>query len=291
MKAIIFGVSGQDGFYLSALLQSEKIEVIGVSRNPRSGVVGDVADRTFVEEIIKRHKPDYLFHFAANSTTTHDALFENHGIIGTGTLNILDAVLKHSPQTRVFISGSALQFENKGIPIAENDRFEARDSYSVSRIQSVYAARYFRSLGIKVYVGYFFHHDSPLRPDRHLSKKIINFVKAIKAGKNGRMEIGDITVIKEFNFAGDFMEAVWKIVNQDTHYEFVVGSGKGYPIVEWIDISFKLIDADWTKYVDFYDFKPQFSSLVSNPSLLFSLGWNPSHDIHSLATLMFNANE
>src|SRR6202008_1963773 len=108
-----------------------------------------------VSKLIEEQKPDFIFHLAANSTTRHDALFENHATISTGSFNILEAVKNYSPQTKVFISGSGLQFVNADKPIKETDAFEARDPYSVSRIHSVYAARYYRRLGVKAYVGYF----------------------------------------------------------------------------------------------------------------------------------------
>src|SRR5688572_6867701 len=139
MKALIFGANGQDGFYLTQYLQQQHVEVIPVSRRG-TAIQADVADGAAVQQLVGAHQPDYIFHLAANSTTRHDALFENHASISTGALNILEAVYKHSKGTKVFISGSALQFVNNGLPISENDPFEARDPYSVSRIQSVYAA-------------------------------------------------------------------------------------------------------------------------------------------------------
>jgi GDPmannose 4,6-dehydratase len=135
--AIIFGVNGQDGFYLSMLLQKMEFTVIGISRTASNT---DLTNFDSVVELVKKTTPDYIFHLAANSTTRHDALFENHATISTGTFNILEAVKIYSPQTKVFISGSGLQFVNTEKPIKESDIFEARDPYSVSRIHSVYAA-------------------------------------------------------------------------------------------------------------------------------------------------------
>src|SRR6266404_9491300 len=157
MKTIIFGASGQDGNFLSALLKEKGYKVIAVSRRDNYSET-DITDFDSVADLIKLSKPDYIFHLAANSTTNHNVLFENYATITTGSLNILEAVYRNSPETKVFISGSGLQFRNENRPIKESDPFEARDAYSVSRIQSVYAARYFRSLGIKTYVGYFFNH-------------------------------------------------------------------------------------------------------------------------------------
>ena len=147
MKAIIFGVNGQDGFYLNKLLQQNNIKVIGVSRNSENWVKGDVSNIQEVENLIKQVKPDYVFHFAANSTTKHDALFENHQSIFTGSLNILEACYKHSRLTRIFLSGSAVQFLNNGSPINESTAFAPLSPYAVSRIASVYAGRYYRNLG------------------------------------------------------------------------------------------------------------------------------------------------
>ena len=144
MKAIIFGANGQDGYYLSLLLLNENIQVIGVSRSGKF-LKTDITNFEQVAALIKTEQPDYIFHLAANSTTHHDALFENHQTIATGTLNLLEAVYKFSPNTKVFISGSGLQFVNNGDPIKESDAFAANDAYSIARIQSVYAARYYRT--------------------------------------------------------------------------------------------------------------------------------------------------
>ncbi|MCK5345844.1 MAG: GDP-mannose 4,6-dehydratase, partial [Candidatus Heimdallarchaeota archaeon] len=159
MNAIIFGANGQDGYYLNELCKLKGIEPIAVSRSG-NWIRGDVSSYDQVEQLIKKHRPTYIFHVAANSTTHHNALFENHETISTGTLNILEAVKMHYPDAKVFITGSGVQFENRGMPISETDKFEANSPYSVARIQSVYAARYYRSLGLQVYVGYLFHHES-----------------------------------------------------------------------------------------------------------------------------------
>jgi len=289
MRSLIFGATGQDGHYLTELLRSKQIEVIGIARSGTE-ITGDVSHYSLVESQIKIRKPDYIFHFAANSTTKHEALFENHLAISTGTLNILESVYKYSRRTKVFISGSGLQFANSGRPISENDPFEARDAYSISRIQSVYAARYFRNLGLRVYVGYFFHHDSPQRTERHLNMRIAKAARRIKDGSKELIEIGNMNVIKEFSYAGDFMQAVWLLVNQEEFFESVIGSGKGYLIKEWITICFEKVGLDWNDYVrPNGSFKPEFMSLVSNPVTLFSIGWHPVVSIHELASKMIDS--
>jgi GDPmannose 4,6-dehydratase len=276
MKAVIFGVNGQDGYYLSQLLNSNNIEVIGISRDGNF-IKGNICDRDFVDSIVKEHKPDFVFHLAANSSTHHSTLFENHETISTGTIILLESVRLYSPSTKVFISGSALQFRNIGQPISEKTEFEASSPYAVARIQSVYAARYFREkYDIKAYVGYFFNHDSPLRTEKHLNKKIVNAVHSIVSGKESVLELGSIDVSKEFNFAGDIVEAVWILMNQEQVFEAVIGSGKAHTIREWVDKCFQLANRNWHNYVVIKNnYHPEYNILVSDPSLIKSIGWFP----------------
>lgn len=281
MKAIIFGANGQDGFYLKQLLESKNVETLGISRSG-DGLIGDVHDWRFVEEVIKNNQPDYVFHLAANSSTRHEALFDNHAAISTGTINILEAVYRHSRQSKVFLSGSAMQFENGGNPIDEETPFAPLSPYAVSRIHSVYAGRYYRSLSLKVYVGYFFNHDSPLRKPNHINQKI-----ALAAKRGEAIEVGDVTVKKEFNFAGDVMRAVWNLVNQVDIFEAVIGCGVAHSIEEWLNLCFSSVNKDWRDYVTIKEkFKPEYKILVSNPALINSLGWKPKVDINELAKIM-----
>ncbi|MFT3702318.1 MAG: GDP-mannose 4,6-dehydratase [Agriterribacter sp.] len=286
MTAIIFGANGQDGFYLSELLNRNNIDVISSSRKG-SNVDGNVGDFGFVKNLIEKNKPDYIFHLAANSTTRHDVLFENHNTISTGTINILESVKLYSPHSKVFISGSGLQFMNEGLPIKETALFDARDAYSVSRIHSVYAARYYRHLGIKTYVGYFFNHDSPRRSPRHVSKMIAAAVKNIDRGNSEIIEIGDLTVRKEWGFAGDIVEAAWTLIQQDNVTEAVLGTGEGYSIQDYIEVCFKLIKKEWQEFVTPKPgFVAEYNQLVSNPETIFSLGWKPKTSFNDLATMM-----
>ena len=285
-KAIIIGANGQDGYYLNELLRTKDIDVIGVSRSG-NWLHADIGNYEAVKDLVKTHSPDYIFHLAANSTTRHEVLFENHTTISTATFNILEAVRLFSPHTKVFLSGSGLQFKNTGNPIKETDEFEATSTYAVSRIQSVYAARYYRSLGLKVYVGYFFNHESPLRPERHMSKKIACAVKRIATGSIEKIEIGDISVEKEWAFAGDIVNGVYTLVQQDSIYEATIGSGEAYSIERWLEECFGLIGKEWENYViKLPGFVSEYKTLVSDPSTIFSLGWVPEVSFSSLAKMM-----
>lgn len=290
MKAIIFGAGGQDGHYLASLLEGRGIQVTGISRStgqPR----GDVADFPFVSDLISTCKPAYVFHLAANSSTRHDAIFENHETISTGTLNILESARLHCPEARIFIAGSAMQFRNSGEPINERTPFEASSPYAVARIQAVYAARYFLSkFGMRVYCGYLFNHDSPLRADKHVNQMIVSAVKRIANGSTERLELGDLTVEKEFGFAGDVVEAIWQLVNQDEAFEVVIGTGRAHSIEEWVDYCFRSVGKDWRQHVTVKQgFRPEYRRLISDNALLLSVGWKPKTGFEQLADMMLGA--
>jgi len=289
MTAVIFGAGGQDGYYLEQICRSRGIDVIGVSLWGPAQIKGDIADFAAVERIIAENKPDYIFHLAANSTTKHDALFDNHSAISTGTLNILEAVKRHWPASKVFITGSGVQFKNNQKPISETDEFEANSPYSVARIQSVYAARYYRSLGIRAYVGYLFHHESPFRDESHVSKMITNAVQRISSGSQEKITLGDLSVKKEWTFAGDTAEGMFTLVQQDEVFEAVIGSGVPYSIGNWLEVCFDMIGRKWNDYVILQDgFKSEYPILVSNPFKINQLGWRPKISFRQLAEIMIN---
>jgi GDPmannose 4,6-dehydratase len=290
LKALIFGVSGQDGIYLSSLLKGKGIEVIGSSRT--QGIKGDVGDLFFVEYLIKEHSPNYIFHLAADSSTRHSLLFDNHGSISTGTLNILESSRIYSPESRIFLSGSAMQFQNNGNPIDESTPFSGTSPYSLARIHSTYAGRYYRDFfRMKIFTGFLFNHDSPLRPESHINQKIVKTVQRIKSGERIKLEIGNVEVRKEFNFAGDIVEAIWTLVNQDQVFECVIGSGVSYSIKEWIESCFSIAELEWKDHVVLMDnFVPEYQSLVSNPGLIKSIGWNPLTSFKDLAQRMMRVN-
>ena len=286
MTAIIWGCNGQDGQYLSKLLMAKGIEVLGVSRS-KGFLQVDINNFEDVSEFVKESQPDFLFHFAADSTTNHSAWKENHETIASGSLHLLEAVKEYSRHTKIFLSGSGLQFKNEGKPIKETDPFEGLSIYSASRIYAVYLARYYRTLGVRVYIGYFFNHDSPLRTERHINKKIITIAKRIAGGSKEKLPIGDINVRKEYGFAGDHAEAVWLLMQQDDIMEAVIGTGKAFSIEEWIAICFSMYGLNWKDYiVKMEDFVPEYKILVSDPSTIFSLGWQPKITIEELAKMM-----
>lgn len=287
MRSLIFGVSGQDGHYLSEACRARGIDVIGISRSPGDWIEGNVAVLEFVETIINEYQPDMIFHLAAHSTTRHDALFEHHHTIGQGTLNILESVRNFVPGCKVFITGSGLQFVNTGGPISETDTFDHSSSYVVARNYSVQAARYFRSLGVKTYVGYLFHHESPLRKPNHISQMIAQAVLRIAGGSSEAIPLGDISTSKEWTYAGDVAEAILTLVTQDKVYEATIGSGEVHTIQEWLEVCFGLINEDWRKHVSTIEgYTAEYPRLHSSPQTINSLGWRPRVSFHELAAMM-----
>jgi GDPmannose 4,6-dehydratase len=288
VKALLFGANGQDGYYLSELCRKRQIEVIGVSRSGQ-WLQGDVASPEFVEELIRNHRPEMIFHLASISTIRHDAMYDNHAAIGTGTVNILESVKRWSPGSKVFITGSGLQFTNSGEPISEKDPFDHSSAYVASRNYSVYLARYFRTMGIQTYVGYLFHHESPLRGKHHVCQKIAQAARRIAEGSGEILEIGDISVRKEWTFAENTVEGIFTLIGQDQVFEATIGSGQAYSIERWLDECFKLINKDWRHHIrEKRDFKAEYQILVSNPATINSLGWFATTAIGDLAGIMMN---
>lgn len=292
MNALIFGASGQDGYYLAEICSKHGITPIMVTRRIKESCIqADIANYESVEALVKQHIPSYIFHLAANSTTRHDALFDNHQAICTGALNILEAARHHCAGARIFLTGSGLQFQNTGEPISENNSFDPSSPYSVSRIHSVYTGRYYRSLGMKVYVGYLFHHESPLRKPCHIAKVISSAAARIACGSVETLEIGDIRVEKEWTFAGDVVEGIWTLVNQDNIYEATIGSGIPYSIEQWLSLCFSYIGKDWRDHVQYrQEYVAEYGCLLSDPATIFSLGWRPKVPIDDLAAMMVKAD-
>jgi GDPmannose 4,6-dehydratase len=290
VKALVFGANGQDGHYLVQELRGRGIEAVGISRGG-PWQRGDVARREDVDAALRAVQPGLIFQLAANSTTRHDALFDNHETISTGALNVLEGARLHCPDARVFLAGSAVQFKNVGEPIDEQAPFEASSPYAVARIQSVYAARYFRSRGLRTYVGYLFHHDSPRRGPRHVAQLVAAAARRIGRGSDEVLELADPSVVKEWTFAGDVARAMVALVQQDDVTEAVIGSGEGHSIQEWVERCFAITGRPWQDHVRALPgARGEFSRLVSRPTRIRSLGWGPLVGFDELAQMMMKTD-
>ena len=138
-----------------------------------------------------------------------------------------------------------------------------------------------------MYVGYFFNHDSPLRTEHHVNQKIVRAVQRIKSGSTEKLEIGNIEVKKEFNFAGDTVNAIWKLVNQSVVFEAIIGSGIAYSIKDWLIYCFSKSGLELQDILIQKDnFVPKYKILVSDPRVIKGLGWVPEVNFYQLADLM-----
>jgi GDPmannose 4,6-dehydratase len=287
MNVLIFGVSGQDGHYLKSYCEKLGMSVVGCSRSEGPWRRVDISDFASVEAIVASSRPDYVFHLAANSTTRHEAMFENHQTIATGTLNLLEACSRLRPEARIFLAGSGLQFKNRGEPISEGNEFDASSAYVVARNQSVYAGRYFRSKGLRVYCGYLFHHESPLRKPGHVSRVVASAAARIANGSDETLVLGDSRVEKEWTFAGDVVEGMWYLVNQNEVFEAVIGSGEAHSIAEWATECFSRVGLNASEHVKSRtSYIAEYDRLLSSPRTIKSLGWVPRVSFKELASMI-----
>lgn len=287
MKSLILGSSGQDGYYLNKKLEKENHEVFRASRK-NSDFNGNIGEFSFLKSLIEDIKPDFIFNFAAKSSTEKKFAYENLNSIVNGTYNILNAVLELELDTKIFLSGSALQFLNKGNPIDEDTKLESNNFYSLMRNHSLEVARFYRQeFKMKIYYGYFFNHDSPLRKKNFFNQKIVNLAK--KKDFKNKINLGNLDAVKEFGYAKDLMDALFIFVNQDKYNELVMGTGKGHSLREWVKICFEMMDKNYKEFIIEEGLNLK-KPLVSNPKKLYSLGWNPKYDINNLAKIMLEKN-
>jgi GDPmannose 4,6-dehydratase len=283
MRALIFGGSGQDGFYLKQSLMRDRIEVTSAARSAGDLIV-DVSDAALVAEVIRCVRPDLIFHLAAKSSVSHEHLWENHASIATGTLAILEAVDRFASSARVFIAGSALQFINEGLPLNEDSRLDSSSPYCCARNYALHVSRYFRSRGHRVYFGFLFNHDSRFRTSCHLNMRIAESAARAAIGQPHKLRIGDLEAEKEFNFAGDIADAMLRILQQEDEFEFVVGAGQAFSVLKWVELCYQFVGLDWRDHVDSdSEYKSPYQRLVSDPNRLLRLGWLPSVGISELA--------
>lgn len=198
-KAIIFGGSGQDGFYLQEHLLLNGYWVLSLSRSTNPSI--DIGRPDEVQRLLREMKPDLIFHLAAKSSVSHEYILENQNSIVNGTLTVLDAVDKYLPAARVFLASSGLVFENYGKPITVENKLVVNSAYTLSRVQALEISRYYRERGRLIYTGFLFNHESPRRPAESIARAIARDVVQIfqkkerafkyrKCRRSKRMDVG-----------------------------------------------------------------------------------------------------
>ncbi len=291
ITSVIFGAGGQDGRFLKDLLIGCGHKVV-CFEGPSSKNGINVGNYKEIFGAIKNIKPVYVFHLAAKSSTSHEALLDNQEAIVNGTANILEAVNRSTPSTKVFIASSGLIFSNDGSPICENTPIEASSAYALTRIESLEISRYFRNRGLKVYVGFLFPHESPYRPLSSYIWQVILSVSNVKKSKSNKIILGNPDTIKEWNWAGDIVNAILMFVQQNEIFEVVIGSGIGYSGREFTEICLRNAGVDLNCKVEITganDYCADYHSLISDPMLIKSIGWKPKVGIEELSRIMMEA--
>ena len=289
--AIIFGGGGQDGYFLKKLLISINYKVIIFSHS--DGVSGpslDVGNFKKVEKIIKKYSPEIIFHLAAKSSTRHEFILENQNAIVQGTLAILESVERYLPKTKVFIASSALIFKNNNNPINEQNEIEIKNAYILARVEALQITRYYRSRGLKVYIGFLFNHESPLRYKSSIVREIARGVVDIYLGLEKSFNIENIDIVKEWMWAGDAAEAILKLVSQDRVFEVCIGDGIGISVREYISKCLEILNSSHKKnFIKNLNYNQEYSKFISDPKKIKSLDWSPKFDVIYLATQTIKA--
>jgi GDPmannose 4,6-dehydratase len=287
-KVIIFGGSGQDGFYLEEYLQLSGYRVFSFSRSSNPSI--DIGRPEEVQRLFKEVKPDLIFHLAAKSSVNHEYILENQNSIVNGTLNVLDTVDKYLPEARVFLASSGLVFENCGKPISVENKLVVNSAYTLSRVQALEISRYYRQRGRLIYTGFLFNHESPRRPAESIARAIARDVVQIYQKKKERLNIGNADVVKEWMWAGDTVRAMSLLSMQDNIFEMCIADGVGHSIRTYAKKCCQYFGLDVDQYLrSTENYSVQYSVLIGNSEPLRALGWAPKVDIDQLVRIMIEA--
>jgi len=269
-KALITGISGQDGSYLAELLLEKDYEVHGlvkslnredVQRHWRiSRIIDnlslhgcDITNNEQVVSVFCSVMPDEVYHLASNVQPR--LIFEEDkntfDINFLGTFNLLHAVKKYKDNCRLYCAGSSLMFGRVHVsPQNENTPMNPTTPYGIGKVAAHHFVRMYReAYGVYACTGILFNHESPRREDIFLPRKITKAVANIKSGKQDKLLLGDIELKRDWAYAGDVVESMWLMLQQDIPDDFVIGSSELHSIKELLQIAFRLVDLNWQDYV------------------------------------------
>lgn len=284
--ALIVGAGGQDGFYLTELLQRQGSAVIGLNR----GGDTDILKRDQVFALMKRVKPDECYYLAAFHHSAEDKelqsndslLFErSYAVHVQGLLHFLDAIAHVSPKTKLFYAASSHIF---GAPIAqpqtEATPLEPTGVYGITKTTGIHCCRYFRrERGLFAAVGILYNHESPRRAQKFLSQKIARGVLAFQKDNSQRLTLGDLTATVDWGYAPDYVEAMTRILAQPQAAEFIVATGAPHTVEDFLRLACEHVGVNWR---DCVQTKP---GLLTKKSVLLvgdssklrrATGWEPS---------------
>lgn len=258
-RALITGVTGQDGSYLAEFLLEKGYEVYGMHRRTSMDVFdrignlrkkinlvdGDLTDLSSMIKILKEINPDEIYNLAAQSfvPASWTQPISTIKINSLGVVNILEAIKIVNPKIRIYQASTSEMFGKvQEIPQTEKTPFYPRSPYGVSKVFSHYAIKnYHESYGIFACGGILFNHESPRRGKQFVTRKISHSVAKIKLGYQDYFEIGNLEAKRDWGFAGDYVEAMWLMLQQDKPDDYVIGTGESHSVREFIEEAFKVV--------------------------------------------------
>jgi GDPmannose 4,6-dehydratase len=315
-RALITGISGQDGSYLADYLFSKGYEIHGIIRRSsslnRSRIdhlyqdthlpearfflhYGDLADSEQLTDLIYNVKPDEIYHLGAQShvRVSFDLPEYTSNITGLGTTRILEALRRSGVPARFYQASSSEMFGAASPPQNENTPFHPRSPYAAAKVYAYWMARNYRE-GYNLFAcnGILFNHESPRRGETFVTRKITRTLARIKSGKEKFLYLGNLDAKRDWGFAPEYIEAMWLILQQDTADDYVIGTGESHSVREFVVESFSYAGLDWEKCVkiDPKYYRPtEVSYLHSDASKARTkLGWQPRISFKDLVRIMID---
>jgi GDPmannose 4,6-dehydratase len=310
--AVITGVTGQDGSYLAELLLAKGYEVIGVVRRTshdsyeRIGhlldrvhvVAADLLDQHSLTTVIRDAKPDEVYNLAAQSfvPTSWNQPVLTGEFTALGVTRLLEAIRLAHPEARVYQASSSEMF-GKAVetPQRESTPFYPRSPYGVAKVYGHWiTVNYRESYGMYAVSGILFNHESPRRGLEFVTRKVSDAVARIKLGKASELRLGNLESGRDWGFAGDYVEAMWRMLQQPQPKDYVVGTGKMHTVRDLCAAAFSHVGLDWQKYVKI---DPRFVRPAEVDTLLADasrarkdLGWVPKVGFEQLVQMMVDAD-
>ena len=318
-RALITGVTGQDGSYLTELLLSKGYEIHGIIRRASTfntdridhlyqdphvnGVklflhYGDLADSVNLVKLIYDLKPDEIYHLGAQShvRVSFDIPEYTADVTGVGTIRILEAMREAGVNSRFYqASSSEMYGKVQEVPQRETTPFWPRSPYGVAKVFSYWATLNYReSYGMHANNGILFNHESPRRGETFVTRKISRAVAAIKRGLQKELFLGNLQARRDWGYAPEYVEAMWMILQQDKPDDYIVATGETHTVQEFLEIAFAHVQLDWKDYVKHdgrYERPAEVDLLVGDASKAKRvLGWEPKVRFPELVRLMVDAD-
>ena len=319
-KALISGITGQDGSYLAELLLFKGYEVHGIIRrastfntrridhiynDPHNEKTknnlhlhyGDLDSSGNLLDIIYSIQPEEIYNLAAQShvRVSFDLPEYTGNITGLGTIRFLEAIRKSGIKARFYQASSSEMFGSAKPPQHENTPFQPQSPYAAAKIYSYWVTRNYRE-GYQMFAsnGILFNHESSRRGETFVTRKITRALAAIKALKQQTLYLGNLDAKRDWGYAPDYVAAMWKMLQHDQSDDFVIGTGESHSVRDFLDEAFGYINLDWHDYVqiDARYFRPtEVDYLLSDPSKAINiLGWEPRVLFRDLVRIMVDAD-